>query len=99
MKGVLAQSLLACLLVAGSHGQATQQAQQQPTQQTQTNHATSQRPHYYTNSDGQRVKSPVQAPSAPAGATARCRDGSWSSSKHRQGTCSHHGGVASWLVH
>lgn len=52
---------------------------------------------YYTNSDGQRVHSPTQAPSAPAGATAQCRDGSYSFSQHRQGTCSHHGGVARWL--
>lgn len=34
---------------------------------------------------------------APADATAQCRDGSYSSSAHRQGTCSHHGGVATWL--
>lgn len=32
----------------------------------------------------------------PAGATALCRDGTYSFSQHRQGTCSHHGGVAEW---
>ncbi len=37
------------------------------------------------------------AGSAPPGATARCRDGTYSYSKHRSGTCSHHGGVAEWL--
>ncbi len=37
-----------------------------------------------------------QAP--PDGATARCRDGSYSLSAHRRGTCSHHGGVAQWLT-
>jgi hypothetical protein len=37
------------------------------------------------------------ASSAPPGATARCRDGTYSFSKHRSGTCSHHGGVAVWL--
>jgi hypothetical protein len=37
------------------------------------------------------------ADSAPAGATARCRDGSYSYSATRSGTCSHHGGVAQWL--
>ena len=36
--------------------------------------------------------------SAPAGATARCRDGTYSYSQHRSGTCSHHGGVAAWLT-
>jgi len=34
---------------------------------------------------------------APPGATARCRDGTYSFSQHRSGTCSHHGGVAAWL--
>lgn len=36
--------------------------------------------------------------SAPPGATARCRDGTYSFSKHHSGTCSHHGGVAAWLT-
>jgi Protein of unknown function (DUF3761) len=35
--------------------------------------------------------------SPPPGATARCRDGTYSFSKHHSGTCSHHGGVAAWL--
>jgi uncharacterized protein DUF3761 len=39
----------------------------------------------------------ADASSAPPGATARCRDGTYSFSKHRSGTCSHHGGVAAWL--
>ncbi|MFH8223914.1 DUF3761 domain-containing protein [Streptomyces sp. NPDC018057] len=34
----------------------------------------------------------------PVGATAQCRDGSFSYSAHRRGTCSHHGGVAVWLA-
>ncbi|HEX4601126.1 MAG TPA: DUF3761 domain-containing protein [Gemmatimonadales bacterium] len=39
----------------------------------------------------------LRAQNAPAGARARCRDGTYSSSAHRRGTCSHHGGVAQWL--
>jgi hypothetical protein len=35
---------------------------------------------------------------APAGATARCVDGTYSYSQHRRGTCSKHGGVAEWLA-
>ena len=31
-----------------------------------------------------------------SGPTARCRDGTYSYSAHRRGTCSHHGGVAVW---
>jgi hypothetical protein len=39
---------------------------------------------------------PAPASGGPGGATALCRDGSLSYSQHRQGTCSHHGGVATW---
>lgn len=52
---------------------------------------------YYTNKDGNQVQSPTKYDAAPEGATAVCRDGTYSFSKHRQGTCSHHGGVAKWL--
>lgn len=51
----------------------------------------------YVNVDGVRVPSPVFSETKPAGATARCRDGSYSFSQHRRGTCSHHGGVAEWF--
>src|SRR5437899_6848231 len=43
----------------------------------------------------QQPQQPV--PTAPTGATARCRDGTYSFSRHHSGTCSHHGGVAMWL--
>lgn len=52
---------------------------------------------YYTNSRGERVQSPTYYQTAPAGATALCRDGTYSFSRSRRGTCSHHGGVAKWL--
>lgn len=52
---------------------------------------------YYTARSGHRVHRPVQASRAPSGASAKCRDGSWSFSESRRGTCSHHGGVATWL--
>ena len=51
----------------------------------------------YVNSAGNTVCSPETTPSAPAGATAQCVDGTYSFSQSRSGTCSHHGGVASWL--
>jgi hypothetical protein len=41
--------------------------------------------------------SPV-AGSVPPGASAQCRDGTYSYSQHRSGTCSRHGGVAVWLT-
>ena len=53
----------------------------------------------YTNSDGNSVCSPYKTSdgSAPAGATAQCKDGTYSSSQHRSGTCSGHGGVDHWI--
>jgi Protein of unknown function (DUF3761) len=54
---------------------------------------------YYKNVDGRCVRRPTTAPSAPAGATAKCRDGTYSFSQHASGTCSHHGGVAVWINH
>ena len=38
------------------------------------------------------------ADTPPAGATAQCTDGTYSFSQTRSGTCSHHGGVATWLT-
>ena len=54
---------------------------------------------HYTNSDGLDVHSPAHTldGNVPNGASAKCRDGSYSFSKHHSGTCSHHGGVNSWL--
>ena len=58
---------------------------------------------YYTNSRGIEVPRPCgnwrNDPTPPSGATARCRDGSWSWSQHPyyRGTCNYHGGVESYL--
>lgn len=41
---------------------------------------------------------PTATPSSGvhAGATAECKDGTYSYSQHHSGTCSHHGGVLQW---
>ena len=51
----------------------------------------------YINSQGNWTPSPVTSNTVPSGATAQCRDGTYSFSASRRGTCSRHGGVASWL--
>ncbi len=55
------------------------------------------RPHTYINVQGTEVQSPTQYNSIPTDACAICRDGSYSFSQNRRGTCSRHGGVAKWL--
>lgn len=53
---------------------------------------------HYINSDGQSVHSPAYSSSGiPPGATAQCADSTYSFSQHRQGSCSHHGGVVKWF--
>ena len=51
----------------------------------------------YINSDGTPVHRPARGDRGePQGDTALCRDGTYSFSQHRDGTCSHHGGVQRW---
>jgi hypothetical protein len=54
---------------------------------------------YYRNVSGRCVHRPIRRTTVPAGATARCRDRTYSFSQHASGTCSHHGGVAIWIHH
>jgi uncharacterized protein YraI len=53
----------------------------------------------YVNSQGIWVPSPsrISDDKPPPGASAKCRDGTYSFSMSRRGTCSHHGGVQRWL--
>jgi hypothetical protein len=68
------------------------QYHQQPDESDLDNHG------HYVNRDGNSVHSPAHSRSGakPQGATAQCRDGSYSFSQHHSGTCSRHGGVAHW---
>ncbi|GJH30224.1 DUF3761 domain-containing protein [Caballeronia novacaledonica] len=68
------------------------QYQPQPDESDLDNHG------HYVNHDGNVIHSPAHTRSGtvPTGATAQCRDGSYSFSQHHSGTCSRHGGVASW---
>ena len=52
---------------------------------------------YYTNSSGQLIPSPRCGKSQGTHASAICRDGSHSYSRHHRGTCSKHGGVRRFL--
>jgi hypothetical protein len=55
---------------------------------------------YYRNSRGNCVHRPASSATlTPQGATAHCRDGTYSYSQSASGTCSHHGGVGTWLHH
>jgi hypothetical protein len=52
----------------------------------------------YVNTAGNTVHSPAYSETGniPAGASARCGDGTYSFSQSRRGTCSRHGGVNTW---
>ena len=52
---------------------------------------------YYTNSFDEIVERPTYYATPPSDASAVCRDGTYSFSRNRRGTCSHHGGVKKWL--
>jgi len=77
------------------------QTQELPTynasRQQETNPSYLSNDNYYINSSGVQVHSPAYSNTIPAGASAQCRDGTYSFSQSRRGTCSHHGGVAQWL--
>jgi hypothetical protein len=87
--------------------QATPIFQSQPTSQPSASAAAHTRPERdkpkctnngtYVNSEGHTVPRPENCSAVPKGATAQCRDGSYSFSQSRRGTCSHHGGVSKWL--
>jgi hypothetical protein len=54
---------------------------------------------HYRNSDGDIIHGPARRldGAVPAGASAQCRDRTYSFSRHANGTCSHHGGVQTWM--
>lgn len=52
---------------------------------------------YYKNVNDDYIPRPYVVPSRFAGVSAQCRDGTYSFSQSRRGTCSHHGGVAERL--
>lgn len=89
---------LACVLSV-AQAQYTPPKPQTPQQTTQQAVQPVANTGYYTNRAGQVVHRPERTMGnvAPAGATAQCRDGTYSFSRSRRGTCSHHGGVGRWL--
>jgi Protein of unknown function (DUF3761) len=51
----------------------------------------------YVNSAGETLCRPYRSAKPPSGATALCRDGYYSFSRSRSGSCANHNGVAEWL--
>jgi len=101
---MLRSVLLSFFLILGSGGNALAQLapssnsvviqkKDEPNESNLQTHA------HYKNKAGQTVHSPAKSidGKVPTGASAECRDGSYSFSKNRRGTCSGHGGVSNWL--
>lgn len=110
MKHVNALFLATAMLAAGAHAQREPDPAALPrhqlavpaysTRSTTAAHESELTPHrQYKATDGDEVHSPAKSThdQVPTGASAKCRDGTYSFSQHRRGTCSHHGGVSSWL--
>jgi uncharacterized protein YgiM (DUF1202 family) len=85
------------VLYVGKVGYVSAKHLKLPTKKVDSVNTKTSKVKHYTNTSGERVQSPTYYNSQPAGATALCRDGTYSFSKSRRGTCSHHGGVARWL--
>jgi hypothetical protein len=98
MTSLLAALLLAVVGLTPAHADPRPIVQPKIVAPAEPNEADLQAHDHYQNSDGHAVHSPSKSKTglAPAGATAQCRDGTWSFSQHRRGTCSRHGGVAAW---
>lgn len=92
-------ALFAVVLAFGAHADDKTSIPAIPAQQTRSIEADLQAHKHYVNINGQEEHSPTKSKSdeIPTGGSAQCIDGSFSFSKHRSGTCSHHGGVAAWL--
>lgn len=85
--------------VVTSPGAQAPVAPERSIQQTEPPEAQLEAHRHYVNKAGQSVHSPTKSKdgSVPAGASAQCRDGTYSFSRSRRGTCSRHGGIASWM--
>lgn len=103
MSRALISLLVAWVAFAPAHAQlvppTSPPAQQQQYPKAEPDETKLQAHNHYRNKAGQDVHSPSKTTDGkvPAGASAQCRDGSYSFSKSHRGTCSHHGGVANWL--
>jgi hypothetical protein len=98
MKRILA-ALLFFAITVGTYADDKAPAPSTQLQQTAPSESDLQSHKHYSNKDGQDIHSPsaTKSGAVPAGASAKCRDGTFSFSTHHSGTCSHHGGVATWL--
>jgi uncharacterized protein (DUF1800 family) len=101
MKKLLLALLLAGAAISPSYAQLVPPASASAStpKQAEPNEADLQTHGHYKNKAGQEVHAPAKSVNGkvPDGASAKCRDASYSFSKNHRGTCSHHGGVASWL--
>jgi hypothetical protein len=105
MRTAIAALLLLASLSGATYAQLAPPPTSTPTlapaapKKAEPNEADLQTHGHYVNKAGQEVHSPAKSVDGkvPDGATAKCRDGSCSFSKNHRGTCSRHGGVASWL--
>jgi hypothetical protein len=99
MRRVVAAVLISIFALGGMPAHARKEPPAKIVKPAEPNEADLQTHDHYTNKAGDAVHSPTKSKSGavPAGASAQCRDATYSFSRNHRGTCSHHGGVATWL--
>jgi hypothetical protein len=99
MRRALAAILISIFALAGAPAHARKEPPAKIVKPAEPNEADLQTHDHYKNKAGQVVHSPTKSKTGavPAGASAQCRDTTYSFSRNHRGTCSHHGGVAAWL--
>jgi hypothetical protein len=90
-------AILICLPIFGQTATPQQSGapSQQPAGETPASNASSDSGN--TKAPGVWRKIKVKVVTPPKGATAQCKDRTYSFSEHVSGTCANHGGVEQWL--
>jgi hypothetical protein len=91
-QGTVGRLALAAFVLLGAAGGAQARPLPEPDESRLDRHG------HYRSQDGSEVHRPAKSldGAKPNGASAKCRDGTWSFSHTHRGTCSRHGGVAHW---
>jgi hypothetical protein len=90
-------AILICLPIVGQTANPQQSNSQQAASAQETPASNASSDSGNTKAPGVWRKIKVKVVTPPKGATAQCKDRTYSFSEHVSGTCANHGGVEQWL--